>query len=99
MSDSLAAEPVPADRRALVAVDLGAESCRVSLLRWQEGKPQVALIQRFDNKARQMEGGLRWDDPALGIDWPAPRGAVSVNDRDRNWPAFAEVMAGLKAPA
>ncbi len=70
MSDSLAAEPVPADRRALVAVDLGAESCRVSLLRWQEGKPQVALIQRFDNKARQMEGGLRWDIRAIqaGVD-------------------------------
>ncbi|HVG27419.1 MAG TPA: hypothetical protein VM865_07420 [Acidobacteriaceae bacterium] len=27
------------DRRALVAIDLGAESCRVSLLRWTGATP------------------------------------------------------------
>jgi rhamnulokinase len=37
---------LPEDRRALVAVDLGAESCRVSLLRWVDGK--AALGPRHD---------------------------------------------------
>lgn len=30
------------------------------------------------------EGGLRWDDPALGIDWPVPVEVVS--DKDAAWP-------------
>ena len=34
-------------------VDLGAESCRVSLLRWQSGKPLIELIHRFPNARRR----------------------------------------------
>jgi rhamnulokinase len=56
---------VPADARALIAVDLGAESCRVSLLRWVNGKPVIALVERFANAPREIAselgGGLRWD--------------------------------------
>ena len=52
---------VPVDTRALVAVDLGAESCRVSLLRWVQGKPVVSLVHRFANSAREVDGQLRWD--------------------------------------
>ena len=48
-------------RGALVAVDLGAESCRVSLLRWAGGVPRVELVRRFANAPVEMEGGLRWD--------------------------------------
>jgi len=32
------------------------------------------------------EGGLRYDDPALAIDWPAPGRVIS--EKDRSWPAF-----------
>jgi rhamnulokinase len=52
---------LPSDRRALVAVDLGAESCRVSLLRWVEGKAAITWVHRFANAPRVVEGGLRWD--------------------------------------
>lgn len=31
--------------------------------------------------------GLRWDDPALGIDWPQAPAVIS--DQDRTWPDFA----------
>ncbi len=51
----------PADARALIAVDLGAESCRVSLLRWVEARPQITLVHRFANAAREVGGHLRWD--------------------------------------
>lgn len=51
----------PADTRALIAVDLGAESCRVSLLRWVKGKPVITLVHRFPNAPREVEGGLKWD--------------------------------------
>jgi rhamnulokinase len=46
----------------LVAIDLGAESCRVSLLQWQRDLPGVRIIRRFAN-APQDHGpaGLRWD--------------------------------------
>jgi rhamnulokinase len=47
--------------RALVAIDLGAESCRVSLLRWTEGKPVVTMVHRFPNTAVQSPQGLRWN--------------------------------------
>lgn len=51
----------PGDPRALVAVDLGAESCRVSLLRWHASHPSVQLVHRFANNPREVDGGLRWD--------------------------------------
>ena len=52
---------IPKDRRALVAVDLGAESCRVSLLRWQGESAKIELVHRFPNQAIERDGHLRWD--------------------------------------
>jgi dTDP-4-dehydrorhamnose 3,5-epimerase len=37
--------------------------------------------------------GVRWDDPALGIDWPdTPRRTIS--ERDRSWPVLSRSAAG-----
>jgi dTDP-4-dehydrorhamnose 3,5-epimerase len=41
------------------------------------------------------EGGLLWDDPALGIDWPVTKDAAVMVERDRNWPGLAEVDSGF----
>ncbi len=49
------------DPRALVAIDLGAESCRVSLLRWLDGEPQITLVHRFANSPQQRGERLVWD--------------------------------------
>jgi rhamnulokinase len=51
----------PVDQRALIAVDLGAESCRVSLLRWVDRKAVITLVHRFANAPREVDGELRWD--------------------------------------
>ncbi len=51
----------PADKRALIAVDLGAESCRVSLLSWAGDSPAIELVHRFPNHAIERADGLRWD--------------------------------------
>jgi rhamnulokinase len=51
----------PQDERASIAVDLGAESCRVSLLRWVASKPEITLVHRFANAPRDVNGDLRWD--------------------------------------
>jgi len=40
--------------------------------------------------APESQRGVRWDDPALAIAWPAPPRLVS--ERDRSYPDFAEVM-------
>jgi rhamnulokinase len=50
----------PEDARALVAIDLGAESCRVSLLRWQAGAPVVEMLHRITNGPVQVGEHLHW---------------------------------------
>jgi rhamnulokinase len=50
---------------ARVAVDLGAESCRVSLLRWEEGAPRITLVHRIPNGPVAQGGHLRWDLQAI----------------------------------
>lgn len=46
--------------RARIAIDLGAESCRVSLLRWNDGEPRIELVHRIPNGPVQADGSLRW---------------------------------------
>ena len=57
----------PSDTRALVAIDLGAESCRVSLLRWIDSQPVLTLVHRFPNSPRESPQGLRWDLGAIEL--------------------------------
>lgn len=46
----------------LVAIDLGAESCRISLLRWQRDEPRITMIRRFANAPQDYgSAGLRWN--------------------------------------
>lgn len=39
--------------------------------------------------APDLEGGLAWDDPAIGIDWPVAREEVLVSDKDAHLPGLA----------
>ena len=50
----------PEDQRARVAIDLGAESCRVSLLRWHNGDPEIDLIHRIPNGPVHRGTSLHW---------------------------------------
>ena len=53
-------------RPALVAIDLGAESCRVSLLRFTAPEhPALAIVHRFPNAP--------WDQGAAGVRWNLTR--------------------------
>ena len=36
------------------------------------------------------DGAVRWDDPALGIDWPVAADRAQLSDKDRAAPTFAE---------
>lgn len=55
----------PEDQRALVAIDLGAESCRVSLLRWIDGQARTELVHRFANAPIKRKGEMHWDLQAI----------------------------------
>ncbi|HEV2325355.1 MAG TPA: FGGY-family carbohydrate kinase [Terracidiphilus sp.] len=45
---------------ARVAIDLGAESCRVSLLRWKSGTPSIEVVHRIPNGPVHRGDSLYW---------------------------------------
>ena len=54
-------------------------------------EPDTEVVYKVTSGyAPKAEGGIRWDDPALGIDWPIPPADMIVNDRDRTWPLLAD---------
>ena len=44
--------------------------------------------------APEAEGGLRHDDPRLGIDWPLP--PANLSERDRSFPLVTDEFKGLE---
>ena len=39
---------------------------------------------------KESEGGIRFDDPALGIDWRVEKGQELLSDKDKDLPFFTE---------
>jgi dTDP-4-dehydrorhamnose 3,5-epimerase len=56
------------------------------------------VTNEFDNTD---ELGFAWDDPAVGVPWPAipgtPDGRPILSDRDRSNPSLAQLVASLRA--
>lgn len=76
-----------AQAAARIAIDLGAESCRVSLLTWSDGQPRIELVHRIPNGPVHAEGALRWSFEAIfsGLEdgmrkaaQRAPQGVASI---------------------
>jgi dTDP-4-dehydrorhamnose 3,5-epimerase len=42
--------------------------------------------------SKQSEGGIRYDDPALGIDWKIATSKAIVSEKDLILPSFAEAQ-------
>ena len=49
------------------------------------------LYKVTDDYAPEAEGGLAWDDPEIGIDWPMAKSDIITNDRDGRWPKLSEL--------
>jgi dTDP-4-dehydrorhamnose 3,5-epimerase len=45
--------------------------------------------------APEHERSIRFDDPAIGIEWPVAGDAVIVSERDRSAPLLSEIGAGF----
>jgi dTDP-4-dehydrorhamnose 3,5-epimerase len=55
-------------------------------------EPDTEVLYKVDAFYHpQSEGGLRWDDPALAIDWPLPPTGVVINARDAAYPVLADL--------
>lgn len=46
------------------------------------------LYMISDPYAPEAASGVRWDDPAFGIEWP-PADVRVISERDRSWPDYA----------
>lgn len=54
--------------------------------------PDSEVLYKCDGYyAPDLEGGLRYDDPALDIVWPVAAGEAVVNDRDANFPRLSDL--------
>jgi dTDP-4-dehydrorhamnose 3,5-epimerase len=48
----------------------------------------IVMYKTTAEYAADLDRGILWNDPALGIDWPVTDPLLS--DRDRRWPTLAE---------
>jgi dTDP-4-dehydrorhamnose 3,5-epimerase len=54
-------------------------------------EPDCEVLYKVDAEYdREADGGIAWDDPALGIAWPLPPGGAILSDKDRKAPRLAE---------
>jgi dTDP-4-dehydrorhamnose 3,5-epimerase len=72
-----------ADNRQMLYIPAGFAHGYQALLDGSETFYQVS--QAYTPGAEQ---GVRWDDPAFGIDWPI-RENVILSDKDKSWPDYA----------
>lgn len=56
----------------------------------------VEFVYKADNPyAPQAEGGIRWNDPELGIDWGTD--APILSEKDKNAPLLRDAVTGFEA--
>lgn len=61
------------------------KGCANAFLTLEDDTEVTYLVSEFYTP--EAERGVRWDDPALGIEWPVREPAV-ISDKDRSWPDF-----------
>ncbi|MFS8930195.1 dTDP-4-dehydrorhamnose 3,5-epimerase [Cupriavidus taiwanensis] len=83
------------------AVELSAENGRMFVIPegcahgFQVLEPESELLYLHTaHYAPQAEGGVRHDDPQLGIEWPLP--VADLSQRDRSHPLLTSDYSGIK---
>lgn len=60
-------------------------------------EPNTLVAYKVDGYYnRAVEGGIRWDDPEVGIDWPIPRDQIKVSERDAVLPLLRDLPPPLR---
>ena len=70
-----------AENRTMIYVPKGFAH---SFLTLEDGAEALYLVD--EPYAPELERGVRWNDPAFKIEWPAP--PVAISEKDRNHPDF-----------
>jgi len=80
-----------------VAVELSAENKRQLMIPrgFAHGFSVLSETAIFAYKCdnlycKESEGGIRFDDPALGIDWRIDMSMTLTSEKDKNYKPFAE---------
>lgn len=54
-------------------------------------EPDTEVVYKVtDFYAPDCDGGIRWNDPAIGIDWPLPEGGPALSPKDEKLPLLAD---------
>jgi dTDP-4-dehydrorhamnose 3,5-epimerase len=78
-----------ADNRRMMYVPRGFAHAFLTL---SEDTEALYMVSAFYDPA--AERGLRWNDPAFAIEWPAE--VRELSDKDRNWPLFDPAFHGTE---
>lgn len=83
-----------------VAVELSADNHRALYVpeRFAHGYQVLEDITETSYQVGEFytpgaEGGLRYDDPRLGLNWPLP--VTEISEKDRDWPLLSEIEPEL----
>lgn len=59
--------------------------------------PDVEVIYKVTAEyVPASEGGVLWNDPALGIDWPVTQQTAIASSRDTKWPLLADLASPFR---
>ena len=54
-------------------------------------EPDCEVVYKVsDYYAPECDGGIRWDSPEIGIDWPVPGSGPVLSDKDKVLPTLSE---------
>jgi dTDP-4-dehydrorhamnose 3,5-epimerase len=62
-----------------------------AILTLTEDAEAIYLVSAF--YAQELERGLRWNDPAIGIEWPIE--PIEISPKDAAWPDFDPAFHGV----
>lgn len=77
-----------AEKGNQLLVPVGFAHCFMTL------RPDTEVFYKVSNRySKEHEGAIRWDDPALGIDWPILCERPTLSDKDRDAPMFSDFVS------
>jgi dTDP-4-dehydrorhamnose 3,5-epimerase len=62
-------------------------------------EPDTEVAYKVDSVySAECDGGIRWDDPAIGVEWPWPTSGLTLSGKDEALPLLAEIEPPFAYP-